>query len=247
MLLIIAAMEDELKVARDLCQNVQKIQISDISLWQGAMGPHSLYFLKAGVGPEKSAKNLEKTLNRIVPDQILVVGYAGALDPQLPLGSLVAVTKASAFSFAKEHPDWDHVQLDGTYALVKAESLVSSAKSAGLNVVAGSVLSSSHVLGKPEHKNLLFNRFQASAVDMETAYMARVATSHAISMSCARTISDVAQDSFLEPFSYDPSAKLIGRAKKLFNAGMSQTYREWKNHAAVAKESLRRFLENYLQ
>jgi nucleoside phosphorylase len=247
MLLIVAAMEDELKIAMDLCQDVKRMHGPSVSLWQGTIDKRLFYFQKVGVGPKKSAGNLQKALNQIVPDRILVIGYAGALDPQLQLGSLVAVTKASAFSLDKSCPDWNHVQLNGIYELAQAEPMVSAAKFAGLDAIAGSALSSSHVLGKPEHKSLLHNRFQASAVDMETAFLARLAASRNISMSCIRTISDIAQDSFLEPFSYDPAAKLAERAKKLFNAGMAQTYREWKNHTSVAKLSLKGFLENYLK
>jgi nucleoside phosphorylase len=246
MLLIVAAMEDELKVAMNLCQEVKRMHSPGISLWQGKIDKRLFYFQKVGVGPEKSAGNLQRVLCQITPDRILVVGYAGALDPQLQLGSLIAVTKASAFSLGK-NPEWDHVQLDGNYELAQAESMVSVAKSVGLSVFAGSALSSPHVLGKPEHKSFLFNRFQASAVDMETAFLARLAASRNISISCIRTISDVASDTFLEPFAYDPDARLTERAKKLINAGMAQMYREWKNHAAVAKLSLKRFLENYLQ
>jgi nucleoside phosphorylase len=245
--MISAAMEDELKVAMDLGHEVKRMQVPDVHLWRGTMGQNLCCFLKTGVGPEKSAGNLEKALDRISPDRILVIGYAGGLDPQLQLGSLVAVTKASTFSLDKNHPDWDHVQLDGTYELEKAEDMASSAKSLGLNAVSGSALSSSHVLGKPEYKNSLFAQFKASAVDMETAFLARVAASRNISMSCMRTISDVAQDTFLEPFSFDPSAKITDRAKKLLDTGMAQTYREWKNHAAVAKASLQSFIEAYLK
>jgi nucleoside phosphorylase len=247
MLLIVAAMEDELKVAMELSREVKRIHSPGITLWQGTIENRLLHFLKVGVGPEKSAGNLDKALSQIVPDQILVIGYAGALDPQLKLGSLVAVTKASAFSLDKSCPDWDQVQLHGSYDLTLAESMVSVAKAAGLEAIAGSALSSSHVLGKPEHKSLLYKRFQASAVDMETAFLAQRATSRRIAMSCIRTISDVAQDSFLEPFAYDPAAKIAERVKKLFDTGMAQTYREWKNHAAVAKLSLKRFLEDYLR
>jgi nucleoside phosphorylase len=247
MLLIVAAMEDELKVAMDLCHEVKRIHSQGISLWQGTIDKRLFYFQKVGVGPGKSAGNLEKALLQITPDRILVIGYAGALDPQLQLGSLVAVTKASAFSLDKRCPDWDHVQLDGIYELTLAASMATAAKLAGLDAIEGSSLSSSHVLGKPEHKNLLYTQFQASAVDMETAFLARTAASRSIAMSCIRTISDVAQDSFLEPFAYDPAAKLAERAKKLFDTGMAQTYREWKNHAVIAKLSLKRFLENYLQ
>ena len=246
MLLIAAALEEELKTAMELCRDPNKIHSSGVYLWQGIRDETSFCFLKAGVGPTKAAASLEKALDLVRPERILVIGYAGALDPALKLGDLVAVTKAMAFRFDKHNPDWDHVQLDGSFHLMQADSLLSSAKSNGMSAVSGSVLTSSYVLGDPAHKDILFRKYQASIVDMETAALARVAASRGISMGCIRAVSDEAQDDFLAPFSHDPSMGMTVRAKKLLNTGMAKTYREWKDHASVAKASLRRFLADYL-
>lgn len=246
MFLIVAAMEEELRIAMELCRDVERMPAPGISIWKAERNRKPLCFLKAGVGPEKSARSLERALDRILPDRILIVGYAGALDPELQLGDLVAGISASAFRLDQDHPDWSCVHLEGTFDLTQAEELIAAAKSAGLKAVAGGTLSSPYVLGNPEHKDLLFRQFHASVVDMETAFLARTAMLRNIPVSCMRTVSDVAQDSFLAPFSFDPSINIAGRAKKLFDTGMAQTYREWKHHAAVARTSLRRFLEQYL-
>lgn len=246
MLLIAAALEEELRTAMMSCQDLDKIPASGIHLWQGARNGNTLYFLKTGIGPEKAAASMEKALDQIRPEQILMIGYAGALDPALKLGALVAVTKAMLFSLDKHHSDWNHVQLDGSFDLANAESLVLSAKSYGMNAVSGSALTSSYVLGDPVHKDILFRKYQASIVDMETAALARVAASREISMGCIRVVSDEAHDSFLAPFSHDPSTGVTVRAKKLISTGMAKTFHEWKNHAAVAKASLSCFLAEYL-
>ena len=63
-----------------------------------------------------------------------MIGYAGALDPHLKLGSLVAVDKAKAFVLEDENPAWEHVRLEGEFQLSNCGLLVQTAKSAGLEV-----------------------------------------------------------------------------------------------------------------
>jgi nucleoside phosphorylase len=246
MLLIVAALEEELRTGLVLCENPRRIDYEAVRLWQAIRGKRTIHFLKTGIGPKRAASNLEETLKAINPSHILAIGYAGALDPALRLGDLVAVGKAIAFSLDESHPDWEHIQLDGTFELANSEDLAQIAKHAGLTGCKGIALTSSFVLGKPAHKLLLYEKFQASIVDMETAALARVAASRAIPLSCVRVVSDEARDTFLEPFSYDPLIRISARAKKLLDKGMANTYREWKKHAVVAKESLRRFLSHYL-
>jgi nucleoside phosphorylase len=246
MILIAAALEEELDAGMALCRNHKRIDSGSVKLWQAVRGDRTYHFLKTGVGPRRSTANLEEALKVIQPFQILVVGYAGALDPGLKLGSLVAVGRALAFSLDRQHPDWEHIQLDGEFELANCAELARSAESAGLTAFTGSSLTSSYVLGDPEHKRLLFERFHASVVDMETASLAFAAAAGGIALSCVRVVSDEALDTFLAPFSYNPSTNIPARAVKLLDTGVLQTYREWKSHASVAKESLSRFLAHYL-
>ena len=246
MLMIAAAMDEELEIARLLCRDTERISCEKVKLWQGTRREQPICFLKSGIGPKRSAAGLQEALRVIKPSGILLIGYAGALAPDLKLGDLVAVRKALAFSLDEIQPDWEHVRVDDEFELSDHQSLMGSALSAGLNACSGNTMTSSYVLGDPVHKRLLHDRFGASIVDMETAAIAGVARSAGIPLSCIRVISDVAQDSFLAPFAYDPSAGIPARAKKLMETGMVGTYREWKNHTAVAKESLGRFLALYL-
>ena len=175
-----------------------------------------------------------------------MIGYAGALDPNLKLGDLVAVEKALAFSLDRSNPTWDRILLDGTFELAHFQSLADSAKSLGLRACTGNALTSSYVLGDPVHKRLLHEQFHAAIVDMETAAIARIAASKGVPLSCVRVVSDEAGDIFLAPFSHDPAMHVPARARKLISTGMVRTYREWKNHTAVASDSLSRFLSSYL-
>jgi adenosylhomocysteine nucleosidase len=246
MLLIAAALDEELKIGLDLYEGKKRVPPRGVSLWQASRNGQTVFFLKTGVGPRRSAAALEEALGAMQPSLILMIGYAGALDPHLKLGDLVAVNRALAFSLDKDNPTWDRILLNGTFELADYEALSEAGKSSGLSMYTGDTLTSSYVLGDPVHKRLLHEKFNASIVDMETAALARVATSRSIPFSCIRAISDEAEDTFLAPLSFDPAARMPARAKKLISMGMMQVYREWKNRTSIAGKSLSRFLSCYL-
>jgi nucleoside phosphorylase len=247
MLLIAAAMEEELRIAMALFRNPQKIRSLSADFWQATLENQSFGFLKTGVGPRRSAANLQEVLQVKRPDRILVIGYAGALDPSLSLGMLVVVDKALACSVDKARPSLEHMRIDDTYELEQSPVLVREAKSIGINAAIGTALTSPYVLGEPAHKTALFEKYHAAIVDMETAALARTARDRAVPLSCVRAISDEAADSFLAPFSYDPAVGIPTRAARFLRKGnLVKAYSEWRDHAAVAGRSLAQFLAHCL-
>ncbi len=246
MLLVAAALDEELKTGLDLCRQKRKLPGMGISVWQAERNGKQIAFLKACVGPKRAAERLEEALRTVQCSHILVIGYAGALDPGLKLGDMVAVCRALAFSLDENDHDWDHVRLDGSYDLMHCDDLARAAKSSGLAACTGDVMTSAYVLGDPVHKRLLHEKFHAAIVDMETAALARAAASKGIPLSCIRVVSDEAADSFLAPFSYDPATRLPARARKLVGTGMTKMYRKWKANTRMARKNLAGFLDGYL-
>jgi adenosylhomocysteine nucleosidase len=247
MLLIAAALQEELKVALSQCRDPKRIRRRGVDFWQATRNSRTIHFLKTGVGPKRSAACLERALDVLEVARILVLGYAGALDPQIKLGSLVVVEKALFCSIDKANPAVDHMRLDRAFILAPGDALVQTAESMHLPVFLGNTLTSSHVWGKPEHKRILMEKFQASIVDMETAALARISEERSIPLHCVRVVSDEAGDTFLEPFSYNPSAGIPKRAGQLIRKGNPvKTFRAWKRNASIARVSLERFLAGYL-
>jgi nucleoside phosphorylase len=244
MLMITAALEEELETAKSLCRDVKKVETSRTRLWQGERNSAPFSFVRSGVGPRRSKFRIGEALKIVRPSRILVIGYAGALDPALRLGDIVAVEKALALS--ENPPGWEQVRVEGEFDLERAPEFERAAAAAGLNAFSGIALTSHHVLGHPDHKRILHKRFHASIVDMETAAIACVAEAEGIPIRCIRVVSDEAEDAFLVPFSYDPATGLPARAKQFVEAGVLEMYRRWKTNSAIAKGRLSSFLSHYL-
>jgi len=247
MLLIAAALQEELDVALSLCRDPNRIRRGNVDFWKAARKSRTINFLKTGVGPGRSAACLERALRVLDVSHILVLGYAGALDPQLKLGTLVAVRKALFCSIDKTNPAVENMKLDGEFVLAPGDDLVRTSESLRLPVCRGDTITSSHVWGNPEHKKVLLRKFRACIVDMETAALAGVSETAKIPLCCIRVVSDEAEDSFLEPFSYDPSAGMTKRAGLFIRKGNPvKTYHRWKRNASVARDRLSCFLSEYL-
>ena len=59
MFLIAAAMEEELNTAKSLFPCAERTEGEDLKLWQAVRDGKTFGFLKAGVGPRRSAERLK--------------------------------------------------------------------------------------------------------------------------------------------------------------------------------------------
>jgi nucleoside phosphorylase len=249
MLLIAAALGEELDVALKLYAARSKSRTGGITVWSATQSNKTILFLKTGIGPVRSARRVEQALKEVQPSKILVIGYAGALDSRMKPGDIIVARKAIPLQ-PQSHKGLPFTasEASGGTELLLWQDLKSAGCTASLEIYLGDLLTSAHVVGDPKQKNLLFSQFGAQAVDMETAAIAAVATDHGIPTGCVRAISDTAQDTFLAPFARDPSAGIFGQASKLTSVGKwADSYRNWRERTAVARKSLSIFLAAYLQ
>ncbi len=250
MLLIAAALGEELEVALRFFPLHSKSRVAGVAL-RRALAPWdtTLLFLKTGIGPGRSARRVRKVLQEIRPAKVLVIGYAGALDPRLRVGDLMVPQKAISL-LPQQSGDLPLKALKpgSGVDLLLWPDLHAAAGAAGLEINLGPLLTSAEAVGNPEQKSLLFRESGAQAVDMETAAIAALASDQGIPIGCVRVISDTAADRFLEPFVPDPSAGFARRASKLaLPANWAEGYRQWRRRTAVARERLHLFLAAYLK
>jgi adenosylhomocysteine nucleosidase len=241
MLLIAAALEEELRIAKDLCPGCKRLTARKLRLWQSTAAGRPVIFLKTGVGPNMATTKLLAALAEIAPSRILIVGYAGALDPQLRVGDVLAVQHA--FLLGNGAPKGTPLE-----SLIPSEVLELSTEDLREGMRRGKVVTTQFLIGEPAQKAQLYARFGAAAVDMETAAFALAARSVGIPLSCVRAITDDARDEFLAPVSYDPEASMGKKTLRVVTAGnWVRRYRDWTERAALARNSLRLFLRQYLQ
>jgi adenosylhomocysteine nucleosidase len=246
MLLIAAALSEELSVAKEMCTAPVTISGGGIRAWTAEYKAHKVFFLKTGMGPIRSARNFEQFLAEHKPAEVLVIGYAGALDPALQPGDLVMAERAAFLSAPKKSP-LREAAIGEYWELAANGEIANLCRARGVEIRAGGILTSPFVVGDPAQKKWLYEHFGAAIVDMETAELARIAASKSLPLRCVRSISDSATDDFFAPLSHDPDLNPASKAAKLVAAGRwLERCQQWRQNSSVARESMRRFLSVYL-
>ena len=198
--------------------------------------------MKSGVGPKRASIALGRFLQTHQVKKILAFGYAGALDPDLKIGDLLAARRVVCIGErAAPGTPLECMESEGSWELPTKDLACFEP-----GIRCGDVLTSPFVIGDPEHKELLRSRFKTAAVDMETGAFARVASAAGVPFSAIRAITDEVEDSFLSPLSYPARTGTVRAAQVLLAGHWVRRYRDWTERASVARKSLRRFLTAYL-
>jgi adenosylhomocysteine nucleosidase len=219
-LLIVAALAEELRPVVEshrLCEQEARRPFRTET-----RGPEEgIRFLKAGVGPDRAAGSLRRALEEGQARCVLITGYAGALDPALRVGDLLVAQRAILLSRDGEVVD--------TRAMDASQFLLERATEAGLGASRGEIVTSHVPVGDPKQKSLLFARFGAAAVDMETAALVRIATRLHVPVACVRVVTDEAMDTF-------PSS-----VPKFLRSSL------WEGRTAIARQSLSAFFAAFFE
>ena len=97
MILIAAALQEELNVALSICRDPARIRRGGVEFWQAVRNDRTIRFVKTGVGPRRSAACLEHTLRILDVSQILVLGYAPVLSKVSNITNLANVTVSKSW------------------------------------------------------------------------------------------------------------------------------------------------------
>src|SRR5206468_124184 len=124
-------------------------------------------------------KNVREFLAMHRPDQLISAGFAGALDPALRVGDVLAATNFSDFDLLAR---------------------VKNAEPAGERFFFGPLVTVDAVVETVEAKKELAQRCGAVAVDMETSAIHAVCAEAGVPMLSLRVISDTARESLPVPY-----------------------------------------------
>jgi adenosylhomocysteine nucleosidase len=144
--------------------------------YTGTVGNHAVVATTMGVGMRRATRTAEQMLARGDVTRLLVMGIAGGLDTQLPIGHVVVPAVVVDGATGTEHrpQPWDVVESSGR--LVTFDGFVTD----------------------PETMAALQQQGFA-AIDMETAATAAVCAQHGCPYTVFRAISDNATDGSVDP------------------------------------------------
>ena len=176
-------------------ENARKLRAKSFRRLQGVT---TVCTLKVGVGPN-CAIVIESLLcsGAAPPSAIIVVGFAGGLDPKLMPGSIVAADCVL------------DVRTGELYApdptLLEAVSRVGHGD---ISLDVGRVATDDHVLVLSSEKQRLAQSTQAVAVDMESSVIARAASRYGVPWIAVRVITDGLNDDL--PLDFNVLARADG-------------------------------------
>ncbi len=195
---IVAAMESEIGFLRKAVASSDRTGSRCVV---GDLGSKTVVLLRAGVGPQKTTRRLTETKAVHDVQCVLSIGCAGALSPDIGVGSIVISEKIidDTKNGQTYHPSPELI----TKARDNCETLK-------IPFHLGATVSTSNVAASPEEKADLAAKYGVVAVDMETAKVAEWAHGRGIPMLSIRAISDGSADSIPPEIGtiFDPNGKL---------------------------------------
>jgi adenosylhomocysteine nucleosidase len=186
------------------------------NVWVGTVGGHHVVATTMGVGMTGAARTTERILAEHDVEQIMVVGIAGGLDPDLPIGHVVV----------------PEVVVDGVTGADYPTTPWADIASHGQLVTFHEFLTDSSLLGDLQRQGF-------AAIDMETAAVVAVCEQRSIPCTVFRAISDDATNG-----SVDPEVAAMARPDGSPDVGAAVRYlarRPWRvgRLAALGRDAAR--------
>jgi nucleoside phosphorylase len=159
-------------------RNKSRVDRYGITIVQGTIGDRSIDVIHTGVGERICRERIAKFLENQQFDFLISAGFAGSLNDELQVNDLLI---AKNFS---------------TVDLKHAQSSVSN-----LSINAVDMLTVPALIDSSEERERMARESGASAVDMETEFIARACAAHGILLLALRVITDTPT----QPFPASPS------------------------------------------
>lgn len=138
----------------------------------GRLGDLRAAVVQTGAGQKKAAKSARRVLNRLRPNLVYSVGFAGALNPELERFQI----------------------LDPLYPMNYQPTNVIDVATSSDNKKPWGLYTADRVVAKLSEKAELFEKYGMDAVDMETDAVAEVCQDCGAELRCVRIISDDAKE-----------------------------------------------------
>ena len=187
MIVIIVASDPEIRFLEKQISIEERNFHSGVLFLEGFLAGKKVLVVKSGIGPKKARHAAKQVLKRGVPDGVVSIGAAGAVDPLLKAGSCIVLKEIIRLS--KNPVEKDKVFSCDEYLSKKVFECLNQAP---FKVVEGIGLTTNLFIHTRSEKNRLFEKYTAQGVDMESAALAEVFSPENIPFADLRIITDPA-------------------------------------------------------
>jgi nucleoside phosphorylase len=154
--------------------NKSRANRNGIKIVRGTIGHRSVEVIHTGVGENTCKERIGKFLDNQRFDFLISAGFAGSLNHELQVNDLLVAKNFSTV-------DLKHASLSN------------------VSVYAANMLTVPALIDSDEERESLARESQASAVDMETEFIARACAVHGIPLLALRVITDTPTEPFPAP------------------------------------------------
>jgi nucleoside phosphorylase len=154
--------------------NKSRANRNGVSIVRGTIGHRSIEVIHTGVGEKICTERIAKFLENELFDFLISAGFAGSLNHELHVNDLLVAKNFSTI-------DLKHASLSN------------------VSIYAANMLTVPALIDSNEERERIARESRASAVDMETEFIARACTAHGIPLLALRVITDTPTQPFPAP------------------------------------------------
>src|SRR5690625_1702015 len=194
---LVVAMQEELALVLEQLTQARQKTIAGLSFHQGLLSGQPVVAVVCGVGKVNAALCTQLLITEFQVQQIINIGIAGGLDPELMPGDVVIADSLI-------HHDMDVTALGlplgqiyrlPNFDLVTDKQRRTRVQAAAQNITAhrtkvGRIATGDQFIADPKKAQFIHQHFNALACEMESASIAQVCTLNQCPFICIRSLSD---------------------------------------------------------
>ena len=190
---IIGAMDEEISVILSEMNNISEYNINNIKFYKGKIYDKDLVLVKSGIGMVNASIITTLLIKEFDVNKILFSGVAGSLNKNINVGDIVIADSLVEYMFNATEFGYEIGQIPRMEnSVFKSENLLNKIRDILKNdsIFYGKILSGDKFVSNLEEKEKIGKKFDALAVDMESAAVAHCTYILGVKFAIIRSISD---------------------------------------------------------
>ena len=219
-------MDEEISVILSEMNNISEYNINNIKFYKGKIYDKDLVLVKSGIGMVNASIITTLLIKEFDVNKILFSGVAGSLNKNINVGDIVIADSLVEYMFDATEFGYEIGQIPRMEnSVFKSENLLNKIRDILKkdSIFYGKILSGDKFVSNLEEKEKIGKKFDALAVDMESAAVAHCAYILGVEFAIIRSISDsLNSDSVMEYAEFVNIAAMNSKEilLKLLNGGI---------------------------